>query len=108
MAERDAQGQTKGDQAGGDGDRLNTEFLRHEFPNRRSPCPTFRTRPSECAEKNSSGIPRGKIHRLDVDNAAGDRHLICGCPPVSDYQDDDAETGPEAETAAAPAALQER
>jgi glycine dehydrogenase len=43
-----------------------------------------------------------------VDNAAGDRHLICGCPPVSDYQDDDAEAGPEAETAAAPAALQER
>ncbi|MFP5404985.1 MAG: glycine dehydrogenase (aminomethyl-transferring), partial [Gammaproteobacteria bacterium] len=23
-----------------------------------------------------------------IDNAAGDRHLICGCPPVSDYEDD--------------------
>ncbi len=42
-----------------------------------------------------------------IDNAAGDRHLICGCPPVSDYQDDDdagASSGIDEQTAAQVAA----
>jgi len=33
-----------------------------------------------------------------IDNAAGDRHLVCSCPPMSDYEEDDA---PEAHPAPA-------
>jgi glycine dehydrogenase len=31
-----------------------------------------------------------------VDNAAGDRNLICSCPPMSDYEEDDAPAPPAA------------